>query len=334
MESVLKAVQLLWINLIMDTFAALALATDPPTEKILDRPPQGKKAPLITTNMWKMIVGQAIFQLVVTLVFYFAGPEILGYDRGDSNKMLELDTIIFNMFVWMQIFNEFNNRRLDNKFNILEGVHRNYFFIAINILMVGLQVCIVYVGSRAFGIHPGGLDGPQWAISIIVALMCWPWAILVRLFPDAWFASISKVVGWPFLVAYRAMGRAWDATFGRMFKAMKPKKRDEEANAAEDQDEQEHHDDHEETRTAQQSPPVPQLHIETAGATDDEAEHRQTTSPGGAPIPSIIADDDTIAPEPSPVPSPVASSRPPVPQLHVPDMPSVHVTDEEQSPRS
>ena len=51
MESVLKAVQLLWVNLIMDTFAALALATDPPTEKILNRPPQGKNKPLITTNV-------------------------------------------------------------------------------------------------------------------------------------------------------------------------------------------------------------------------------------------------------------------------------------------
>lgn len=51
MKPVLRAVQLLWVNLIMDTFAALALATDPPTEKILDRQPQGKKAPLITVNV-------------------------------------------------------------------------------------------------------------------------------------------------------------------------------------------------------------------------------------------------------------------------------------------
>jgi Ca2+-transporting ATPase len=50
-EPVLKAVQLLWINLIMDTFAALALATDPPTESILDRPPQGKSSPLVTLNV-------------------------------------------------------------------------------------------------------------------------------------------------------------------------------------------------------------------------------------------------------------------------------------------
>merc|ERR1712144_196762 len=66
MESVLTAVQLLWVNLIMDTFAALALATDPPTPAILDRKPAGKRAPLITMNMWKMIIGQAIFQLTVT----------------------------------------------------------------------------------------------------------------------------------------------------------------------------------------------------------------------------------------------------------------------------
>ena len=56
-SSVLTAVQLLWVNLIMDTFAALALATDPPTRSILDRKPDPKSAPLITLGMWKMIIG-------------------------------------------------------------------------------------------------------------------------------------------------------------------------------------------------------------------------------------------------------------------------------------
>jgi P-type Ca2+ transporter type 2C len=78
---------------------------------------------LTFSQMWKMIIGQAIFQLVVTLILYFAGPEILKYDRHDEEKMLELDTIIFNTFVWMQIFNELNNRRLDNKFNVFEGTN-------------------------------------------------------------------------------------------------------------------------------------------------------------------------------------------------------------------
>jgi Ca2+-transporting ATPase len=241
MEPVLKAVQLLWVNLIMDTFAALALATDPPTEKILDRLPQGKKAPLITNNMWKMIIGQAIYQMTVTLVLYFAGPEILGYDRSDPIQMLDLDTIIFNTFVWMQIFNQFNNRRLDNKFNIFEGIQRNKFFIMINCLMVGLQVCIIYVGDRAFEISSGGLDGTQWAISIIAAVLCLPWAVLVRLVPDESFAKVARVVGAPVVVVYHALSRfVFSPTsrfFGRIFKRNK-KSDDEEEKEPVDENEQ------------------------------------------------------------------------------------------------
>ncbi|CAB4419092.1 unnamed protein product [Rhizophagus irregularis] len=63
-KSVLTAVQLLWVNLIMDTLAALALATDPPTIELLDRKPESKNAPLISLDMWKMIIGQSIFQLI------------------------------------------------------------------------------------------------------------------------------------------------------------------------------------------------------------------------------------------------------------------------------
>ena len=204
MQSVLTAVQLLWVNLIMDTFAALALATDSPTRKILDRKPQGKRAPLITINMWKMIIGQAIFQLTVTFILYFAGEKILGYD-GSEHKKLELSTMVFNTFVWMQIFNEFNNRRLDNKFNIFEGVQRNKFFIVINCIMVGAQVAIVFVGGKAFSITP--IDGVQWAICVVLAALCLPWAILVRLFPDSLFEVIAKTAGRPVVIVYRALRR-------------------------------------------------------------------------------------------------------------------------------
>ncbi|KAH6838449.1 plasma membrane calcium-transporting ATPase 2 [Alternaria alternata] len=202
MKPVLRAVQLLWVNLIMDTFAALALATDPPTEKILDRPPQGK-GPLITTTMWKQITGQNIYKITAIFVLYFAGGDILGYDLSDPNKQLELDTVIFNSFVWMQIFNIFNNRRLDNKLNVLEGILRNWFFIGIVVMIIGLQVLIVFVGGRAFQIKPGGIDGTQWAISIITGFVCIPWAVLIKYFPDEWFAVIARVVGKPVVVVYR-----------------------------------------------------------------------------------------------------------------------------------
>ncbi|WFD39356.1 P-type Ca(2+) transporter [Malassezia japonica] len=70
-NSVLTAVQLLWLNLIMDTLAALALATDPADESSLDRNPDRSSAPLVTTEMWKHIVVQSIYQIIVILVLNF-----------------------------------------------------------------------------------------------------------------------------------------------------------------------------------------------------------------------------------------------------------------------
>lgn len=76
-KSPLNAVQMLWVNLIMDTFAALALATEPPPADILDRPPYEKNNPIITENMSRNVQGHAIYQIIVLLVFLFAGPTML-----------------------------------------------------------------------------------------------------------------------------------------------------------------------------------------------------------------------------------------------------------------
>lgn len=187
-ESVLNAVQLLWVNLIMDTFAALALATDPPGPTILDRPPDRKSAPLITIRMYKMIFGQAICQLGITLVLHFAGASLLGYDRNDEYQVKSLNTLIFNTFVWLQIFNELNNRRLDNRLNIFEGITKNWFFLAINCIMIGGQVLIIFVGSNAFKIHP--LNGKEWGLSIGLGALSVPWGALIRKFPDSWAAAL------------------------------------------------------------------------------------------------------------------------------------------------
>lgn len=178
--SVLTAVQLLWVNLIMDTFAALALATDPPTTSILDRKPEPKSAPLITLTMWKMIVGQSIFQLVVTLTLYFAGSKILRYNTPADHSQLQ--TMVFNTFVWMQIFNQYNNRRLDNRFNIFEGVQRNLFFIGIQFIIVAGQIIIIQFGGKAFSTFK--LNPIQWAYSVVLGLLSLPVAALIRCLPD------------------------------------------------------------------------------------------------------------------------------------------------------
>ena len=175
----------------MDTFAALALATDPPTPSILNRKPAPKSAPLITLNMWKMIVGQSIYQLVVTLVLYFGGVTIFSYTTDGEHKQLQ--TLIFNTFVWMQIFNQYNNRRLDDRFNIFEGVQHNYFFIGIQVIIIAGQILIIYVGGAAFAVVR--LRPPLWGYSIVLGALSLPVAVIIRLIPDelirrfipAWF---------------------------------------------------------------------------------------------------------------------------------------------------
>ena len=166
----------------MDTFAALALATDPPTPSILDRPPEPKSAPLITITMWKMIIGQSIYQLTMTFLLYFGGTTILSYQS--EREQNQLPTLIFNTFVFMQIFNQYNNRRLDNKMNIFEGITRNWFFIGIQFIIVGGQVLIVFVGGRAFSVYR--LNNAQWIYSIVLGFLSLPVAVMLRLIPDDW----------------------------------------------------------------------------------------------------------------------------------------------------
>ncbi|KAL2819842.1 hypothetical protein BDW59DRAFT_181569 [Aspergillus cavernicola] len=190
-ESVFKAVQLLWLNLIMDTFAALALATDPPTADILNRPPTPRHAPLFTVTMWKMILGQSIYKLTLCFVLYFTGDTMLNLSRASEHESLQLDTIIFNTFVWMQIFNELNCRRLDNKFNIFEGIQKNKWFVVINLLMIGGQTLIIFVGGAAFGVTR--LNGWQWGVCLGVAVFCIPWAAVLKLVPDCYVAAF---LGW------------------------------------------------------------------------------------------------------------------------------------------
>lgn len=183
--SVLTAVQLLWVNLIMDTFAALALATDPASESSLDRKPDRKTAPLITPDMCKQILGQAIFQIVVCFVLHWAGLRILGLESNPTTDA-ELSALVFNVFVFCQIFNQINCRRLDRHLNCFEGFWRNYWFMGIFLIMVGGQIIIIEFGGAAFQVTR--LNGRDWGISLVIGFLAIPLGALIRLLPTDPFA--------------------------------------------------------------------------------------------------------------------------------------------------
>jgi hypothetical protein len=97
----LTAVQLLWVNMIMDTLGALALATEPPNDDLMKRSPVGRKGNFISNVMWRNILGQSVYQFVVIWLLQTRGKALFRLEGPDSD--LILNTLIFNSFVFCQV---------------------------------------------------------------------------------------------------------------------------------------------------------------------------------------------------------------------------------------
>ncbi|XP_075997570.1 plasma membrane calcium-transporting ATPase 2 isoform X8 [Genypterus blacodes] len=151
-DSPLKAVQMLWVNLIMDTFASLALATEPPTESLLRRKPYGRNKPLISSTMTKNIFGHGVYQLVIIFTLLFVGEQIFDIDSGRNAPLhsppSEHYTIIFNTFVMMQLFNEINARKIHGERNVFDGIFRNPIFCSIVFGTFAVQVIASVPNSK------------------------------------------------------------------------------------------------------------------------------------------------------------------------------------------
>ncbi|KAF7151699.1 hypothetical protein RHSIM_Rhsim02G0030100 [Rhododendron simsii] len=141
-EVPLSAVQLLWVNLIMDTLGALALATEKPTKELMEKPP----------------VGEAIFNV---------GSKVN-------------DTMIFNVFVLCQVFNEFNARKLEKK-NVFEGIHKSKLFLVIVGVTIVLQVVMVEFLKKFADIER--LNWWQWGVCVGFASVSWPIGWTVKWIP-------------------------------------------------------------------------------------------------------------------------------------------------------
>ncbi|XP_074133089.1 plasma membrane calcium-transporting ATPase 3 isoform X6 [Sminthopsis crassicaudata] len=176
-DSPLKAVQMLWVNLIMDTFASLALATEPPTESLLLRKPYGRDKPLISRTMMKNILGHAIYQLTVIFTLLFAGEVMFDIDSGRNAPLhsppSEHYTIIFNTFVLMQLCNEINARKIHGERNVFEGIFSNPIFCSIVLGTFGIQIVIVQFGGKPFSCAPLTIEQWLWCLFIGIGELVW-----------------------------------------------------------------------------------------------------------------------------------------------------------------
>ncbi len=148
-ELPLTVIQMLWINLIMDTFAALALATEPPDPGVMNHPPRSSSDFIVTPGMARNIFGTALVLVVVFIVWMFELKNVV-----DPAERLRGQTVFFSVFVLIQFWNLFNVRSYGTDGSLLHrlGGNRMFYLIA-GAILVG-QIVIVTFGGKAFRVTP------------------------------------------------------------------------------------------------------------------------------------------------------------------------------------
>jgi Ca2+-transporting ATPase len=280
-EPPLNAVQMLWVNLVMDTFGALALGTETPNQNLLDRKPYKRDAGLVSRVMWRNILCQSAFQLALCLTLLYKGADWFGitygvgcldykvgsssyvWDPATNDKILEssagdvlmpvscssfnecphkdtsclshpfpyqyLDrtdnvtrdsvyefqhlsdfesecltcavndythnTLIFNTFIWCQIFNEYNSRKF-SELNVFAGlIEGGFVFPAVSMFSVGMQILLIEVGGEFVKTTP--LTLIQWLVTIGLSAGSFVVTVLMKLCipikedPDSFFEHVA-----------------------------------------------------------------------------------------------------------------------------------------------
>ena len=183
-DSPLSAVQMLWVNLIMDSLAALALATEPPTDDLFKGKPFGRQESMISYDMYVTIISQSIYQICVLLLLLFLSPSVFDIEEGWDNDDWDNDngihfTLFFHSFVMLQLFNEFNCRKLElSEVNVFKGIFSNVMFIGIIITTVIVQFFLVEVGGEPIRCAP--LELYMHVICISIGLSGLLFGLLIR----------------------------------------------------------------------------------------------------------------------------------------------------------
>jgi len=181
--SPLTVLHLLWLNLIMDSAASVALASEPPTDALLERPPTNRNDSIITGQMLVNMIGIAIYEITVVLTLLYHYEWIPDLTANHCSSVTETDcsdpitgqksrhyTILFNMFVLMQVFNEYNARFLRGEWRIWRGLDKNPLYLAISLGTLTFQVVMVQLAapvlSPALKIHEKGLSLRQWLLCL------------------------------------------------------------------------------------------------------------------------------------------------------------------------
>lgn len=180
MQSPLTVTQMLWVNLIMDTFAAMALASLPPSREVMLDKPRSRSSFIISHAMWRFITGIGVifFLVLLGLLYYFEHTDITSltqigsapWNTGSGLNPFELSAF-FTFFVFLQFWNLFNARAFETRHTAFRFHDCKGFLFIILLILFG-QILIVSVGGEFFSVTP--LRPVDWAIIIgSTSLVVW-----------------------------------------------------------------------------------------------------------------------------------------------------------------
>lgn len=175
-DSPVTVVQMLWINIIMDTLGGLAFAGEAPRELYMREKPKRRDEPILNGYM----IGQIVFSVILTVglyVFFLLSPDVISRFRADVNNVYLL-TAFFALFIFTSVLHCFNCRT--DRMNILSGLVKNKAFIAIMTLICSVQILFVYLGGTVLRTVPLTLE--EMKFTLMLSLLVIPAEFLRKIF--------------------------------------------------------------------------------------------------------------------------------------------------------
>jgi calcium-translocating P-type ATPase len=177
MENPLSIIQILWINLVMDTLAALAFGGEPALKRFMTEKPKRRDEPIVSKNMWSSILVGALLTFGLSL-FFLLSSFARGYFRAENGIELSkyLLTGYFAFFIFTSVFNAFNART--DKTNLFDNITGNKGFLQVLGVIAVVQIVLVYVGmlssplGEIFSCY--GLTGKEWSFVLALSVLIIP----------------------------------------------------------------------------------------------------------------------------------------------------------------
>jgi calcium-translocating P-type ATPase len=185
-ESPLSITQILWINLIMDTLAALAFGGEPALRRYMSELPKRRDESIVSPAMWSAIITGGLWVFALSCVYLFTSM-LKSYFVADPG-MNTFHTGYFAFFVFAAVFNAFNART--EKINLFDNIKGNQGFLQVLGVIVVVQIALVYLGRAVFNCW--GLSARQWLVVLVLAITIIPIDMVRKFMPASVLSAKTK----------------------------------------------------------------------------------------------------------------------------------------------